>query len=210
MDEDIIIGTLLGDASIPKLGKRCKSYHITWTHCMEQEKYCLWKKDVSGLDMGEQYRERYDKRTDKTYYSLDVYSRGVNLEYYRNMFYKNGVKIISKEILNKLTPKSIAVWFMDDGNLYYNGNNCHLTMATDGFDNKPIIEYFKEKYDINFKNHQKRIRLTSVKEVEKWEKYFLDYYHDSMEYKSLECVKNKYDKKIPDERKKFRNNKYKK
>lgn len=209
MDEDIIIGTLLGDASVPQLGERNKSYHIRWSHCMEQEEYCLWKKEISGLDMGEHYRERFDKRTNKTYNSLEVYSRGIDLKFYREMFYKNGVKKISKEILNKLTPKSIAVWFMDDGNLYYNGNNCHLTMSTDSFENNIIIGYFKEKYNINFKKHQKRIRLTSVKEVEKWEKYFLDYYHDSMEYKSLKYVKNEYNKKIPDERKKFRNKKYK-
>lgn len=35
------------------------------------------------------------------------------------MFYHNGIKIISPELINYLTPLVLAVWIMDDGGFYW-------------------------------------------------------------------------------------------
>ena len=78
---------------------------------------------------------------------------------------------------------------MDDGNLYYNGNNCHLNLAVHSFNSDIIIDYFKNKWELNFKKNGKSIRLTSVKEVKKFESYFSSFYHESMNYKKLEYAK---------------------
>ncbi len=37
--------------------------------------------------------------------------------YYRNIFYRNGIKIVPSNIHSFLTPLSLAVWFMGDGSI---------------------------------------------------------------------------------------------
>ena len=194
MKEQILLGTLLGDAYIGKLQGRSKSYSIGWEHCLEQEEYALWKAENSLNNFSFSKRCRLDSRTNKVYNSIVFYSTKDNYEYYRNLFYVE-TKEVSQEILNMLGPLAIAVWFMDDGNLYYNGNNCHLTLSVNGFDNESvnrIITYFQDKYNIIFKKSGKAIRLTSVRQVELFESFFKEYYHESMNYKTLQFNKNKH------------------
>ena len=211
IQEQILIGTLLGDAYIGKLQNRSKSYNIKWEHSLKQKEYALWKAENSLNNYSVYERSRFDKRTNKIYNSIICYSRKDNYEYYRNLFY-NTTKEVSQEVLELLQPMAIAVWFMDDGNLYYNGNNCHLTLSINGFSEESmnrIIEYFRLKYNILFKKIGKAIRLTSVKQVELFEGYFKQYYHDSMKYKTLQFKKEEYDRNMFIERKKYRNTKYK-
>lgn len=211
MKEQILLGTLLGDAYISKLQGKRKSLVISWQHCIKQELYALWKAE-NGLDNYSIYRRSVlDSRTNKIYHSITCYSRKDNYQYYRNLFYKEH-KEVSQEVLDMLKPLGIAVWFMDDGNLYYNGNNCHLTLAVNGFDDESvnrIINYFKNNYNIIFKKTGKAIRITSVKQVELFESFFKKYYHYSMNYKTLEFSKNKHNNTLTDEQKKCRNKKYK-
>jgi hypothetical protein len=211
MKEQILLGTLLGDAYISKLQGKRKSFVISWQHCIKQELYALWKADNSLDNYSIHRRSVLDSRTNKIYHSITCYSRKDNYQYYRNLFYKEH-KEVSQEVLDMLKPLGIAVWFMDDGNLYYNGNNCHLTLAVNGFDDESvnrIINYFKNNYNIIFKKTGKAIRITSVKQVELFESFFKKYYHDSMNYKTLEFSKNKHNNILTDEQKKCRNKKYK-
>lgn len=197
MKEQILIGSLLGDASIPSLKNRRKSYSIRWEHSLKQKEYAIWKAENSLENFSIYVRERFDKRTNKTYESITCYSTRDNYQKYRNLFYTDK-KVITKNVLDILEPLGVAVWFMDDGSLYYNGNNCHLNIAVDSFTENEIeliIDFFKTRFDINFKKNRKQIRLTSVKEVTKFEKMFKPFYHDSMAYKTLEHQKTKHKQK---------------
>lgn len=194
MKEQILLGTLLGDGYIGKLQGRAKSYSIKWEHCLEQEEYALWKAENSLDNYSIYKRSRLDSRTGNTYYSIILSSTKDNYEQYRNLFYQNK-KEVSQEVLDRLEPLAIAIWFMDDGNLYYNGNNCHLTLSVNGFNEESvdrIINYFQTKYNINFKKTGKAIRLTSVREVLLFEGHFKQYYHESMLYKTLTYSKEKH------------------
>lgn len=194
MKEQILLGTLLGDAYIGKLQGRSKSYSIGWEHCLEQEEYALWKAENSLNNFSFSKRSRLDNRTNRVYNSIVFYSTKDNYQEYRELFYLEN-KEVSDEVLNRLEPLGIAVWFMDDGNLYYNGNICHLTLSVNGFSEESInriISYFQNKYNISFKKSGKAIRLTSVKQIELFESFFKEYYHDSMNYKTLQFNKNKY------------------
>lgn len=196
MKEQILLGTLLGDAYIGKLYHRAKSYSIKWEHCLKQEEYALWKANNSLDNYSFCKRDRLDSRTGNIYKSITCYSTKDDYKYYRSLFYKEH-KEVSQEILNMLQPLSIAVWFMDDGNLYYNGNSCHLTLSINGFDNDSIhriIEYFKNTYNIHFKKSGRAIRITSVKQVLLFESYFKEHYHHSMMYKTLTYNKEKHAK----------------
>lgn len=70
-------------------------------------------------------------------------------------------KIVKQSILNRLSPLSIAIWYMDDGSLhtYKRGEYTYRTLClhTDGFTKDECImisEYFNDKYNVKFNvNH---------------------------------------------------------
>lgn len=197
MKNQIILGTLLGDAYIGKLQGRSKSYKIAWEHSLHQKEYALWKAERSLNNYSIYERNRLDDRTGNIYSSIMIYSTVDDYKSYRQLFYPYGKKEVSNLILESLSPLAVAVWFMDDGNLYYNGNNCHLTLSVNGFNEQSklnIINYFKYKYNINFKPNQNAIRLTSIREVNKFELHFAKLYHKSMNYKKLFYAKQEYKK----------------
>lgn len=195
MNEQILIGTLLGDASVPRLQGRSKSYRVTWEHSLAQKEYAIWKAENSLDNFSTYERSREDDRTGNTYSSITIFSTKGNYSNYRDLFYFDNTKKVSELVLSMLTPLSIAVWFMDDGSLYYNGNSCHLTLSVNGFDEESvdrIIRHFRNNYDIGFKKSGGAIRLTSVREVNKFESNFAMWYHPSMNYKRLFYAKQVY------------------
>lgn len=194
MNLEFILGICIGDSHISKIYGRSKTHFISWEHSEKQYDYAIWKAKQLGISYGVYERSRLDIRTKNIYKSVIIYSKQIDFKNYRELFYPEGKKEISLDVLLKLKEQDIAIWFCDDGNLYYNGNNCHLTLATDKYrdKNELIINYFKERWGLNFKKTQTRIRLTSNIEVKKFETMFKDYYPPMMEYKTLEFNKKKY------------------
>lgn len=186
---DILIGTMLGDAGVAD-GKESASLSIRWEHSLKQEEYAVWKAQcIPNYSIYK--RNRFDKRTNKTYSSITIYSTKDDYRDIRDVFYKKGKKIIPLKILNNLSPLSIAVWYMDDGNVYYNGNNCHITLGVDCFTEREkanIIKYFYKKYKVNFKKTGNAIRLTSKKDCEVFMNIISQFIHPSLKYKTLEYV----------------------
>ena len=106
-------------------------------------------------------------------------------------------KEVSQEILDQLNDESIAVWFMDDGNMYYNGNNCHISLAVNGFNSESkerIIKWFKEKCNLNFKHSGKAIRITSRRQCQLFMDVVEKHIPECMAYKKLESAILKYKK----------------
>jgi len=213
---DVIMGTLLGDACIYKRLRSNKvkvdSEVYAFSFSQHSEEFCKWKADLIGFPYRIYRRSRFDNRTQKTYIAYDCHIRmpKVIASHYYNLFYRPR-KMVSMEVLNNLTDLSVAIWYMDDGCMYYNGNNCHLTLSTDGFlldDTILIIEWFKNNYGINFKYHRGAIRLTSNIECLKFMGIVEKYIPECMEYKILSKAKGKYNNQLSDERKKNRNIRY--
>lgn len=217
MKEDVILGTLLGDAWIQKRVRKnkTKSNGFEYTFAFEQStrEFAEWKAQLIGLPYSLTERDRIDKRTLRTYHSVYCYVH-LNKNYkeaYFNLFY-TPKKEVSTGLLSYLSDRSVAIWFLDDGNTYYNGNNCHLSLAVNGFSLESkdlIIQWFKERYDVNFKHSGKSIRLTSKEECLKFMDIVEDYIPTCMEYKKLSNAIEKYNNNLSNDRKKFRNNKYK-
>jgi hypothetical protein len=63
-------------------------------------------------------------------------------------------KVVRENVLNRLSPLSIAAWFMDDGCSHKNKDSIlSVRLSTHGFtkeENEVIVKWFKEKYDIEF------------------------------------------------------------
>ncbi len=141
---DILYGSLLGDMCISIFYKNARP---SINHGTGQEEYfdykCSFFKEILGNVCK---TPRYDKRTDKYYdrYSVRLLAHPIFTEMYK-FCYSNGVKTVTKEWLDKITPRGLAFWFMDDGS-----NNG--TLATNSFSYEEVCliqKWFKEKYNID-------------------------------------------------------------
>lgn len=146
---EILYGSLLGDMSIEKK-KKGSRINITqggihkeyFDHLCEVFKGLLGKVDKT---------KRYDKRTNKFYNKFIV--RTLTHKYYselRSILYINDTKTINKQWVDKLTWRSIAYWFMDDGDI--NGvfaTNCFTLSEVE-----TLKEMFLHKFNIHCRIHK--------------------------------------------------------
>lgn len=145
---EILYGSLLGDMS---MGIHWKNARPSINHGTGQEEYfdykCSFFKDILGNICK---TPRYDKRTNKYYdrYSVRLLAHPKFTEIY-NFCYPNGVKTVTQEWLDKITPRGLAFWYMDDG--------CNDgTLATNLFSYEEVLlikNWFKTKYNINTSIH---------------------------------------------------------
>lgn len=209
MNKQIILGTLLGDAWIQKVNYRKNSYIFAYQQSIKE--YAEWKALEIGLPFSIKTYQRYDKRTKKEYNITHVHlvlNSEIKQELY-NLFYTDK-KQVSQEVLDQLDDEAVCIWFLDDGNMYYNGNNCHINMAINGFNDESkerIIVWFKEKYNLNFKRTGKSIRITSKREC----KIFMDivekYIPECMKYKKLSEAEKKHELNLNETKLKMRKSK---
>jgi hypothetical protein len=143
----IIVGNLLGDGSICKSGKsayfsiaqsRAHKEYIDWLY----EELLPFSRAVSEIS-------NTDKNGKEFYGNcLQTISTPEFLEY-RNLFYPNDVKIVPKDINNRLTDLSLAVWFMDDGG---NDKDARTScLCTNGFtveDVEFLIDVLAQKFNV--------------------------------------------------------------
>lgn len=104
-----VIGTLLGDSSI-----RDKSYNYECTHCVKQLKYLLHKSSI----LDSPFKFKNSKAKSLSYSAIKTQTK--TSHYWRRMrklFYQNGKKVITTDILKDFTVISLAYLFMDDGHL---------------------------------------------------------------------------------------------
>ena len=140
---ETLYGSLLGDMS---LDTNWKNVRPVISQGGSQEEYFDYKCNIFKNLIGKPCKKsRYDKRTDKWYHKYSV--RFLTNPIYNKVkdeLYQDGIKTITKEYLEKITPRGLAFWFMDDG------TNCG-TIATNYFtlqECKLIVEWFKEKWNI--------------------------------------------------------------
>lgn len=123
IDKAIMIGLLLGDGYINDKGR------VEIEHCIEQKDYCVYKAKLlhsvcggKDINVHEYQRTRSilkDGRQWKnnTFTTVSFKKQSKHFMYFRNLLYKNGRKEITQDVLDLLTPLSIALWWLDDGSL---------------------------------------------------------------------------------------------
>lgn len=124
VQKDILFGTILGDAYLQKTGKR--NARLRLEHGVSQKEYLFWKvENLQQFFQGKpKYLEKIHPITGRTYkYWRHQSQSGPFLGKLRKIFYRDGRKIIPEDIERFLTPRSIAVWYMDDG-YYYPRDKC--------------------------------------------------------------------------------------
>lgn len=153
----IIIGSILGDGT---LEKRWRYPRLRFGHSLKQKEYLFWKyselQDLTNCQPT--LVSAWHKKMSQRYQSWHFGTRAIpELIEYWNIFYKDGYKIIPKNIGQLLTdPLSLAVWFMDDG---YKRNDCNaLRLNTDSFrdeEQKLLQKVLEKNFSIVSNIHKK-------------------------------------------------------
>ena len=172
----VLIGCILGDAYITKLGK------IRFEQSVKNKEYAFWVYGVlSSLLYPAKPRtlSRFSKKQNAYYDSVRFSSR----QYFRSwqsFFYPEGKKIFSENI--PLTPVTLAVWYMDDG--CWTGSKAII--AIEGFDDvsqQKIKEALERQFGIEVKIGKNRKLLIRKRSHDRFFNLVAPYIIPSMQYK---------------------------
>lgn len=157
IQEQFILGSLLGDLNLSKPRKRHPNSRLSIVQCEQQKDLFLSKVELLGEFMGN-YKlvvPKPDMRTKKIYKSYRGNSKAHEIftELY-NLLYTNEVKTITNNFLDKINhPIALAYWFMDDGSNYG-------TIATNSFSEQEVdllIKWMDEKWKIKCTKQKNRV-----------------------------------------------------
>jgi len=162
---EILIPMILGDGYIRKK----KNAYFEFCHSYKQKEYALWK-----LELLKRYCSvRKFKFGDKKHNPPQVFVRTsvhhkINSAYRKT--YENGKKVVKNEALKRITPLSLAIWYMDDGTALKkyktrkglpkkNPYIAQIRLCTHSFsfeENNLIKNYFRQKFGLNFRIYRDR------------------------------------------------------
>lgn len=152
---NLLIGLLLGDGTISN------NNVFKLSHCEQQQDYLEWKikqlNDVGIRNNGLKWyisSKGFNVGKRVCYTQLNVLPF---IKVLRRVFYKPYKKIGNRKLLNRLSAKEIAIWYMDDGHINYRKTNnkihgFYIKIATclPKDELQVIIDYFKEVWNIEF------------------------------------------------------------
>lgn len=152
--KSILIGTILGDAYLQKTGS--KNARLRLEHGINQKDYLFWKlSKLNNLFQGKpKYLERKHLLTGRIYKYFRHQSNSMpELGKLRNIFYKNGKKIIPENLAELVNNYLIlAVWYMDDGYYYQRDKVSYLYLGKIMYKEAEIVKsLFEKNFDIHVK-----------------------------------------------------------
>ena len=156
-ERDLIIGSLLGDASIRQ---REKNSCFRFSHSIKQKRYCEFKRDILKDFSISEFREVKRKIRDSFIHAIDFSTKTHPIfNYYRKLFYKEDRKRVSEEILNQLNARSLAFWICDDGS--YDNTQGYIILCTNAYnleEHQLMKKFFNDKFrldpTIGFRNNK--------------------------------------------------------
>lgn len=152
---NLLIGLLLGDGTISN------NNVFKLAHCEQQLDYLEWKiKQLNNSGLR--------NNGVKEYISTNGFNKGKKVYYtqlniipfvkvLRRVMYKPTKKLGNRKLLNRLSAREIAIWYMDDGHINYRKTNnkihgFYIKIATciPKEELQIVIDYFKEVWNIQF------------------------------------------------------------
>jgi len=159
--KQFLIGTLLGDGT-SSLGRRNTNARLKIQHTDKDKDYLEFKHSVlKNFVTGKIIKETNLNRKTKKYYSSLLFITTTHPEFtkFHKLFYRRKKKVVTAEVLRKLTPFGLAVWIMDDG--YYNREHKFIDLYTMNYTYKEhsiMQNWFRDKYGIFPKiNYHKQV-----------------------------------------------------
>ena len=120
IQKDLIIGSLLGDGNLRLMGRSKEASYVV-DHSGKQKDYVFWKYDLISDWVNNKPRilyRVYHKDVKRLLISVRFQTfNHPEFTYWYKIFYQHDRKIIPSNIKDILiSPLSLAIWFMDDGN----------------------------------------------------------------------------------------------
>ncbi len=194
MQQDLFIGTMLGDGNLETNNGqtwRYRAIHKSLHHPYLEHKYYVLKNFCTSESY---YSEILDKRTNRTYkrFSFNTVFTDA-FRFYGQKFYVKEKNIWKKhvpvDIKKFLTPRALAYWYMDDGALKWKGRSNAVRFCTDSFSKyeverlgEALVENFGFKISYQKKGDILRIAVGEESYL-KLRSVMIDHLHHSMYYK---------------------------
>ena len=133
--KQVVLGTLLGDSYLEG-GSSTKNWMLRCGHGPSQLDYLKFKFGVLGdfvdAPVFAQKKPKKGKWKKRTTYTLRTIRHPVFTEVH-GLTYRDGQKRVTREWLDKLDERGLAVWFFDDGCTSRKGNKIRVTLCTNCF-----------------------------------------------------------------------------
>lgn len=148
LQQEILVGSLLGDGALAQRKENLNArYHVRMGLLHEAEIMDLFETFKDMCKTVPKLTTTFNKKTNKEYKVISFMTLSYPcLNYYRNLFYVDGIKKVPLNIKEMLTCRGLAQWIMDDGGADGNG----LRLYTNSFTIKDI-ELLKSVLFENFK-----------------------------------------------------------
>jgi recombination protein RecA len=195
---EVIRGSLMGDGAVGKRVRRSPLAHpggrFRMGHGAKQAPYLEWKCSLlANIPMSRTTREDGAVFADLT--------PMVGLAELREEVYVGNKKEFSWDYLKKLTPLSLAIWFMDDGHLDVRNEatqSARIAICVQAMTPQTrlrLVEYLRDTWELDVRLTEvrsKSIVVFSKLAAEEFQSIICPYVHPSMEYKLLPRYRNRF------------------
>ena len=192
----IVYGMLLGDSSIIS-DKRSRSQNvmISTTQGEKQLDYLRLKQQMFGAENFAIYKSKSGYCDNAVY--IGRLMTDINIaNHVLADCYINGKKTVTKAMADKLTPISLALWYLDDGTIRHRNkddrNRPAIQISTCGFskeENEILIEMLQNRFGVESNLRLEKNKYWSIYITANGTEVFLnlikDYIPKSMKYKTL-------------------------
>ena len=198
---EVIRGSLMGDGALSKTRRSdlmASGIRFRMGHAAPQAEYLRWKTSLfENIPMSRTTNERGDVYTDLTPL--------VELAELRNDVYgSDGKKHLSWDYLKRLTPLSLAIWFMDDGHLDVRdeaGTSARIQVCVQAMSvesRQRLVGYLRDTWDLDVRLTSRRgkaLVVFSKMAAEEFQSLIAQYVHPSMDYKLLPRFRGRFEVK---------------
>ena len=186
-EKEYLVGTLLGDASL--YTTIYNKYTGKIEHSIKQKEYVFYKREKLGRLLTSKncnserlVKKRKEHHSDITKSISLIFKSNSELKYFYDLFYSSGKKDIKSDVLQYVTPKALAFWYMDDG-------SCARSMcilSTQSFSKNGVeilVKHLVDNYGITCHRNNSNEIYISIKTRQKFFDLIKPYIHWSMQYK---------------------------
>jgi len=173
----IVLGSFLGDGNIDIL--KSNRYRLRVNHGEDQKNYCEWKASMFDSKIRRIEENGYSKKP--------AYGFQTKFFDFNNIFPKKK-DVCPQWIIDNINEKGLAIWYMDDGTFFKNGNG--IKFFTNSFTEESVYRLIKRLKDFGIygnlmKDKNKPIICLNNENTNIFIKLIAPYLHNSMEYKFI-------------------------
>jgi recombination protein RecA len=191
IQEQFILGTLLGD------GYLSDNHILQINHSIKQKDLVDLKKNILYNVISKEIKKISGHGSEMCGFLTKSFHNLSTINFFDLCYSNNGKKLVTKSWLNKLTPISLAFWYMDDGSLSnMEGKKSQSILHTNSFSDNEInliCEYFNnlglDCYKCSDGKNGQIVKFTPTG-TERFNCLISPYIHKSMKYKLLTEYKN--------------------